>query len=88
MTHIMVDYIRQLPPPPKDTFTIYLQINPRELAYLTSIFEAYPGYALIRTDDAKKGLICLWVAPDFMNEVREILAELKQEITFTELDKI
>jgi hypothetical protein len=88
MTHAIVDYIRQLPQPPRDTFTIYLQINPRELAYLTSIFESYPGYALIRTDDAKKGIICLWVAPDFMPEVREILAELKQEMPFTEVDKI
>jgi len=63
-----------------DTVTIRCQINPREIGFINHIVEAYPGFAVVRTDDAKLGLIQLWVSPDFYSEVKEILADLTNSI--------
>ncbi|MDI6782558.1 MAG: DUF4911 domain-containing protein [bacterium] len=63
-----------------DTKTIRCQINPREIGFINHVFEAYPGFAVIRTDDAKLGLIQLWVSPDFYDEVKDILADLANSI--------
>ncbi len=85
MKHPICGAIDALPAPPGDTFTLKLQINPREITYLTGIFEAYPGFAMIRTDDSKTGQIRLWIAPDFYQETLDILNELKKEIVIREL---
>lgn len=63
-----------------NTISIHCQINPREIGFINNIFEAYPGFAVVRTDDAKLGLIQLWVSPDFHQEVVEILNDLANSI--------
>ncbi|MFB3897379.1 MAG: DUF4911 domain-containing protein [bacterium] len=63
-----------------DTISIHCQINPREIGYINNIFEGYPGFAVVRTNNAKLGLIELWIAPDFYREVTEILSDLSQSI--------
>jgi hypothetical protein len=63
-----------------DSKIIHCQINPREIGFINHIIESYPGFAVVRTDDAKLGLIQLWVSPDFYNEVKEILADLANSI--------
>ncbi len=78
--------LSMLPPPPKDTLSLRLLINPREVAYLSAIFEAYPGYALIRAEDPKKGIVRLWIAPDFYKETLEVLHGLQKEIVLKILD--
>jgi len=85
MKHPVCEYIDTLPAPPRDTITLRLLVNPREIAYLSGIFEAYPGFAMIRTDDAKTGEIRLWIAPDFYQETMDILAGLKEELIIREL---
>ncbi|MCX7918649.1 MAG: DUF4911 domain-containing protein [bacterium] len=69
-----------------NTITIRCQINPREIGYLNNIFEGYPGFAVVRTDDAKLGLIQLWVSPDFYPEVIEILHDLSNSLYLKIID--
>jgi hypothetical protein len=63
-----------------DTISIHCQINPREIGYINNLFEGYPGFAVVRTNNAQLGLIELWVSPDFYKEVTEILNDLSQSI--------
>jgi hypothetical protein len=63
-----------------DTISIHCQINPREIGFINNLFEGYPGFAVVRTNNAQLGLIELWVSPDFYNEVTEILNDLSQSI--------
>jgi hypothetical protein len=63
-----------------DTISIHCQINPREIGFINNLFEGYPGFAVVRTNNAQLGLIELWVAPDFYQEVIEILNDLSQSI--------
>ena len=76
-----------LPEPPQDTITLHCRMNPREIAFVTSVLEGYPGYALLRTIDRKKGIIDFWIAPDYYQEVREILDEIKDEINLVILEQ-
>jgi len=70
-----------------NTISIHCQINPREIGYINNIFEGYPGFAVVRTDDAKLGLIQLWVSPDFHPEVKQILADLSNSFYLKILDE-
>jgi hypothetical protein len=63
-----------------DTVTIRCQVNPREIGFINHIFESYPGFAVVRTDDAKLGLIQIWASPDFYAEVKEIINDLANSI--------
>ncbi len=71
---------------PRDTIVRRCRINPHEICFLSDILEGYPGFVLMRTDDSKKGLVQFWIAPDFYNEVMEILNDLKDQINLTFLD--
>jgi hypothetical protein len=71
----------------QDTIILHARINPREICFLTDILEGYPGFVLMRTDDAKKGLIQFWIAPDFQVEVMEILNDLKDRLNLVFLEK-
>lgn len=64
----------------RDTITIRCQVNPREIGFINHIFESYPGFAVVRTDDAKLGFIQLWVSSDFYTEVKEILDDLANSV--------
>ncbi len=75
-----------MPNSPHDTIVLHARVNPREICYLTDILEGYPGYVLMRTDDAKKGLVQFWIAPDFYVDVMEILEDLKSSINLVYLD--
>ena len=76
-----------LPKPPENTITLHCRMNPREIAFVTCVLEGYPGYALLRTIDQKKGLVDFWIAPDYYQDVREILDEIKNEINLTVLEE-
>ena len=71
---------------PHDTILIRARVNPREICYLTDILEGYPGYVVMRTENVKKGLIQFWIAPDFYDDVIEILDDLKEEINLVFLE--
>jgi hypothetical protein len=68
-----------------DTFSILIQIPPEEIAFLSFILESYEGVAIAQTIDPVQGLMELMVAPDYQEEVREILQDLSQQFPIKEI---
>lgn len=65
----------------RDTITINATIDPpSEIAFVNSIIVAYEGVFVLRTIDAKVGLVEFWISPDFEPEAREIIEDLKKSI--------
>jgi hypothetical protein len=67
-----------------DTLSLFIQIPPEEIAFLSFILESYEGVAIARTIDPHKGLMELMVAPDYQEEMREILQDLSQHFPIKE----
>jgi hypothetical protein len=63
-----------------ETTKRYYRVDRSEIAYLRFIFEAYDGIAVVKTVDARKGIIVLHVAPGCDNDVDDVLQDLKKEI--------
>jgi hypothetical protein len=68
-----------------DTISLLIQIPPEEIAFLSFILESYEGVAIARTVDPHQGLVELMVAPDYEEEMREILKDLSREFPIKEL---
>jgi len=67
-----------------DTISLFLQIPPEEIAFLSFILESYEGVAIARTVDPHKGLVELMVSPDYEEEIGEILKDLSQQFPIKE----
>ena len=63
-----------------ETTKRYYRVDRREIAYLRFIFEAYDGIAVVKTVDARKGIVALHVAPGCDDDVEYVLQDLKREI--------
>lgn len=57
-----------------------LELDKRDIAYLCGIFEGYDDLAVVRTEDACRGRVELLIAPDYVDEVRRLVAALKREM--------
>jgi hypothetical protein len=62
--------------PPRDAEPLIraFRIPPSEIVWMTSLFEAYDGIALVRTLDRGRGIIECWIMPSFLNEFERLLA--------------
>ena len=58
----------------------YYRIDRREIAFLRFIFEAYDGIAVVKTVDAQKGIILLYIAPGCEQDVDYVLHDLGKQI--------
>lgn len=56
------------------------RIDRREIAFFKFILEAYEGIAVLTTDDPRRGLISIRVAPGCEEEVRCVIEDLKRRI--------
>jgi hypothetical protein len=70
-----------------DTISLFIQIPPREIAYLNFVFESYEGVAAVRTVDPHEGIVELMVAPHYLEEAKEILKSLAEEFPIRELSE-
>ncbi len=52
----------------------------REIAFLKFILEAYDGIAMLKTEDATRGIITFHIAPGCEKQLAEILQDLKKDI--------
>ncbi len=68
-----------------DTVSIFIQIPPQEIAFLSFILESYEGVAIARTIDPLQGLMELMVSPDYQEEMRQILKDLSQQFPIKEV---
>ena len=58
----------------------------RKIAFLKFIIEAYDGIATLKTIDALKGIVLLYIAPGCEQLVRDILADLSAQILIRPLE--
>jgi hypothetical protein len=63
----------------------YYRIDRREIAFLRFIFEAYDGIAVVKTIDAQKGIILLYIAPGCEQDVDYVLQDLEKQIMIEHL---
>jgi len=68
-----------------DTISLFIQIPPREIAYLNFVFESYEGVAAVRTVDPREGIVELMVPPAYQEEIQEILKDLAKEFPVKEI---
>jgi hypothetical protein len=59
---------------------IRLMVDRRKISWLKFLLESYEGLALPVTLDAATGNVLLLVGPGAENEVRQLLAEIKDEL--------
>ena len=68
-----------------DTVQIQAQVETRDIAYISGIFEMYENLAIMRTIDrdreSEKSIVEFMVAPDFLEDARKLLDALSKEIT-------
>jgi hypothetical protein len=63
-----------------DSVQWQLEVDKKDIAYIVSIFDSYENFAIVRTLDQSKGLIQLMISPDYLEETRQLLDQLKTEI--------
>ena len=68
-----------------DTISLFLQIPPREIAYLNFVLDSYEGVASMRTVDPLAGIVELMVSPSYQEEIGEILKDLAEEFHIQEV---
>lgn len=69
-----------LPEPPQDAVHWTLEIEKEDIAYIVGLFEAYDDIAIVRTLDASRGRIELIIAPDYLEDAKQVVDALKEEI--------
>ena len=63
-----------------DTITYQAQINRTEIGFLNSIIESYEGIGVVRTFDAKAGIVELWIPAEFESIVVTIMHDIADEV--------
>ena len=59
---------------------LWYRIDRKEIAYLSSLFEAYGHLGAIRTVDNVAAIIEILYAPDFFEDARDLMTALEKEI--------
>ncbi len=54
------------------------EVDTKDIAFINAIFEWYHEVATVRTRDRKKGLIELWIAPDFYDDALKAVKYLTE----------
>ena len=71
----------------QEVVEIYLELSPGDIAYLKFILESYEGIGVMRTIDRTKAVVVLMIAADFLQDARELLASLRHEVPWREIER-
>lgn len=63
----------------------YFKIDHRFIAFLQYTIESYEDLAVLRTVNSEEGIVELIIAPDFADDVEQLLGELTKEIPMEEI---
>jgi len=69
----------------RDVVPVFLAVPRPEIGYVKYIFESYEGVAVLRTIDRRNGLLVVLAVPDFLPQVRLVVAALADEIGCREM---
>ncbi len=70
-----------------DLTEIFLEVSPKDIAYIKFIFESYEGVGIVRTIDQKKSIIDILVVDDFQETARCIVLSLSHEVKMKEVPR-
>ncbi|MFQ5450903.1 MAG: DUF4911 domain-containing protein [Nitrospinaceae bacterium] len=70
---------------PTDTVQWRIEVDKKDIAYIVSVLEGYDFLAVVRTIDNTRGWLELMISPDFLDDTRQLLEGLSQEIPLTRL---
>ena len=68
-----------------DYCEIFLELNPKDIAYVKFIFESYESVGIIRTVNREKAIIVVMALYHFQETARFILDCLKKEVPLEEI---
>ncbi len=66
---------------------IFLELPPADIAFVKFILESYEGVGVMRTIDRTKALVVLMIAADFLDDARALLASLRTEVRWREVER-
>ncbi|WP_027719978.1 MULTISPECIES: DUF4911 domain-containing protein [unclassified Desulfurobacterium] len=61
----------------KKGVNLICKVSVKDIAFVNAIFEWYHEVGTVRTRDNKKGIIEIWLAPDFVDEGMKAIEYLK-----------
>ncbi len=67
------------------TIKRYYRVERHNIGYLRFIIEAYDGIAVMRTIDAKSGIIVLHIPPDCLCDAENLMNDMKKNIMMESL---
>lgn len=65
---------------------LFYKVNKRDIYIIKFILESYENMAQVSTIDQSQPKIQITVAPDFLEDVLQIIEDLKKEYYFQKLD--
>lgn len=68
-----------------ETIEIYLELRPEDIVVIKLIVEAHEGIGVLRTIDRTRALIVVMVAADMERDARELLASLRDQVSWVEV---
>jgi hypothetical protein len=68
-----------------ETIKRYFRVERKEIAYMRFVLEAYDGIAVLKTLDAKTGLVVLLIAPGCEPDVETVVTDLQKKILIQEI---
>lgn len=63
--------------------TLYLQLQPADIALVKFLFESYEGVGIVRTIDRHAAIIVVLAMPDFLDVAHAIIADVQTQIACT-----
>jgi hypothetical protein len=69
-----------------DTVQWYFKINRRDIAYMKFILESYEGLGVLRTIDARSGVVEVMVPPGLEKDMEMVLQGLGDEISIDRIE--
>lgn len=69
-----------------ETIEIFLELRPQDIVIVKLIVEAHEGIGVLRTIDRTRALIVVMVAADMERDARAMLASLREQVPWTEVD--
>jgi hypothetical protein len=70
----------------QDVVPVFLVVPRPEIGYVKFLFESYEGVAVLRTIDRRNGVLVVLAVPDFLPQVRLVVAALAEEIGCREIE--
>ncbi len=65
----------------------FYQVPQERIVDLIFILEGHEGMAVPRTLDGRRGIIELLISPDFMEELTQVLDQLREEFSIREIPR-